>query len=28
LGGLAEGEAVGIEIGHAAMLSTRGLMLP
>jgi hypothetical protein len=28
LGGLAEGEAVGIEIGHAAMLSTRELMLP
>jgi hypothetical protein len=27
LGGLAEGEAVGIEIGHATMLSTRGLML-
>ena len=28
LGGLAEGEAVGIEIGHAAMLSVRELMLP
>jgi len=28
LGGLAEGEAVGIEIGHAAMLSARALMLP
>jgi hypothetical protein len=26
-GGLAEGEAVGIEIGHAAMLSARGLKL-
>lgn len=28
LGCLAEGEAVGIEIGHAAMLSARELMLP
>jgi hypothetical protein len=28
LGGLAEGRAVGIEIGHAAMLSARELMLP
>ena len=28
LGGLAEGRAVGIEIGHAAMLSVRELMLP
>ena len=28
LGGLAEGEAVGIDIGHAAMLSARELMLP
>jgi hypothetical protein len=27
LGGLAEGEAVGIEIGHATMLSARELML-